>query len=40
MKKTLAMLSPLFMLGVNAKVNIDFDHFDELKNHPLAGQLM
>ena len=33
----LTTISPAFMCGLNGKVNIQFDDFDEIKNHPVAG---
>jgi hypothetical protein len=36
----LMMLAPLFMIQVDANVNIQFDDFDEVKEHPMAGPFL
>jgi hypothetical protein len=33
----LGMAAPVFMLGLNANVNLTFDDFDSIKSHPMAG---
>jgi len=34
------MLSPAFMFGVSANLDVTYDDFDELKEHPLAAAAM
>jgi hypothetical protein len=36
----LGMAAPVFMMGLNANVNLTFDDFDAIKSHPMAGPAM
>ena len=34
------MAAPVFMIALNGKVNIKFNDFEEIENHPMAGPMM
>ena len=36
----LSMFAPAMMLSLNANVDINFEDFDDIKNHPMAGPAM
>jgi hypothetical protein len=36
----LGMAAPVFLLGLNANVDISFDDFNAIKDHPMAGPAM
>jgi len=36
----LMMGAPAFIFGINANVNIDFDDFEEVAEHPMAAPAM
>lgn len=38
--KAFMALGPIFMLALNGNINMTFEDFDDIKDHPIMGMLM